>query len=176
MPRSAALFVPALMGVAACVLTAVAAEKRELLSSHNTVARFDGLSQHTCRGLTSLCPDRCGESGPLASFTIIRYRDYKKPGEYGDPKQTTFQFLVEDNMKRPKVPASLRDKVMALKPGDVVELDWIHEYVTNDGGSYPERPVVRLEKSNEPAGQLPPPKKPAPGKGRAGPAARATAL
>lgn len=176
MHRSAALLVPVLVGVAACALAAGVPEKRELLSSHNTVARFDGLSKHTCRGLTSLCPDRCGESGSLASFTIIRYRDYKKPGEYGDPKQTTFQFLVEDNMKHAKVPAELRDKVMALKPGDVVELDWIHEYVTNDGGSYPERPVVRLEKSKEAAGDLPPPKNPAPGKGRVAPAVRAVPL
>lgn len=119
--------------------------KRELLSAHDTQASFVGLKDHRCLGLTSLCPDRCGESGKLAVFKIVKYLDYKKPGEYGDPKQAEFMVLIEDNRKRPKVPAAIRDAILALKPGELVHLKWNHDYVTKDGSSFPERPIVMLE-------------------------------
>lgn len=120
------------------------AQQRELLSSHDTVARFAGLKEHRCRGLTSLCPDRCGESGKLATFDIVRYLDYRKPGEYGDPKQAQFLVLVEDNMGNAKVPAAILDAVHALKPGDLVRLQWNHDYVTQEGAKFPERPIRAL--------------------------------
>jgi hypothetical protein len=119
--------------------------KRELLSSHDTESSFVGLKDHRCMGLTSLCPDRCGESGKLATFKIVKYLDYKKPGEYGDRKQEEFMVLIEDNRKRPKVPVAIRDAILALKPGEMVHLKWNHDYVTKDGSSFPERPIVTLE-------------------------------
>ncbi len=119
-------------------------EQRELLSSHDTVARFSGLKQHKCMGLTSLCPDRCGESGTLATFEIVKYLAYEKPGEYGDPKQERFMVLIEDNMKNLKVPAAIRDAIVALKPGDLVRLQWNHDYVTRDGSKFPERPILKV--------------------------------
>lgn len=119
--------------------------KRELLSAHDTEASFLGLKDHQCMGLTSLCPDRCGESGKLAVFKIVKYLDYKKPGEYGDPKQEEFMVLIEDNRKRPRVPAAIRDAILALKPGELVHLKWHHDYVTKDGASFPGRPIVTLE-------------------------------
>jgi hypothetical protein len=97
-------------------------------------------------GLTSLCPDKCGESGALATFRIVNYVTYEKLGEYGDPKCDEFAFLVEDNMKHPKVPADIRATVNSLKQGDIVLLSWKHDYVTNQNGSAPERPLTRLEK------------------------------
>ena len=131
--------------------TPVVEEKRELLSSHDTEATFVGIKDHVCRGLTALCPDKCGESGKLATFKIVKYLDYKKPGEYGDPKQEEFMVLIEDNLKNPKVPAAIRDAVLALKPGAQVHLKWNHDYVTKEGTSSPERPIVELKPLAAPA-------------------------
>ena len=124
-----------------------AAEKRERLSSHSTIAKFTGIKDHRCMGLTGLCPDRCGSSGELASFEIIKYLAYKKTGEYGDAKQKDFQILIQDNMGKEKVPADILAKIRALKPGDKVKLDWNHDYVTKQGSSSPERPITKLEKA-----------------------------
>lgn len=124
-------------------------EQRQLLSSHDTVARFAGLKDHTCMGRTALCPDRCRHSGKLATFEIVKYLNYGKPGQYGDPQQTQFMVLIEDNMKSPKVPAAILNAVMALKPGDLVHLKWNHDYVTRNGSSFPERPIVLMEKQKE---------------------------
>lgn len=118
--------------------------QRVLLSVHETVARFTGLKDHQCMGRTSLCPDRCGDSGKLATFEIVKYLRYEKPGQYGDPKQERFMVLIEDNMKQPKVPAPIRDAILALKPGDLVDLQWNHDYVTRDRSSFPERPITKL--------------------------------
>lgn len=121
-------------------------QKRELLAEHETVAQFDGLQFQRCKGLTALCPDRCGGTGHFASFSIQGYLAYKKPGEYGDPKQERFAFQVDDNMKNAKVSVELRDAVNALKQGDYVLLNWRHDYVTQNGSSGPERPVTKLDK------------------------------
>lgn len=118
---------------------------RILLSSHSTVATFTGISDHRCTGLTALCPDQCGHSGKLASFKIVKYVSYEKPGEYGDPKQETFQLLIKDNMGNAKIPAAILKKINALKPGTEVLLDWDHDYITKEGSKFPERTIVRLE-------------------------------
>ncbi len=126
-------------------------ETRELLSEHKTIARLTAIKYHRCMGLTSFCPDNCGESGDQASFEILAYIDYQKPGEYGDPKSKEYQFLVEDNHKNPKLPKAMLDKVKALQPGDLVILNWRHDYVTRTeaGGGiskFPDRPLTTLEK------------------------------
>lgn len=123
---------------------AAPAEQRELLAAHETVAKFDGIADHVCMGRTSMCPDRCGHSGQMATFTIVKYLRYEKPGQYGDPKQDRFMVLVEDNQKNPKVPAAIRDAIMALKPGETVKLAWNHDYVTRGGSKSPERPIRQL--------------------------------
>ena len=128
----------------AAAATPVPDKQRDLLSAHDTVARFEGLKDHRCMGRTSLCPDRCGDSGKLATFVIVTYLNYQKPGEYGDPKQEKFMVLIEDNMKNPKVPKAIRDAVLALKPGDLVHLQWNHDYVTQAGSKFPERPLKDL--------------------------------
>jgi hypothetical protein len=133
----------------ACVLACAAEPKgdgRQMLSKHETVAVFEGLTQHTCRGLTSLCPDRCGHSGSLASFRIVHYIAYEKPGQYGDPKQERYQFLVEDNLKSLKVTKALKETLDGLKKDDYVRLDWQHDYVTKNRSSFPERTVTQLKK------------------------------
>ena len=128
----------------------LAPEKRELLSSHSTVAKFTGIKDHVCRGATGLCPDKCGSSGKLATFEIIEYLAYEKPGEYGDPKQTTFQILIKDNQGNAKISAEILATIESLKPDIKVKLSWNHDYVTKDKSSSPERPItkIELEKSN----------------------------
>lgn len=118
----------------------------ETLSRHETVAEFRGTSDHRCMGLTSRCPDACGHSGTLATFRIVHYVNHEKLGEFGDPKSDEFAFLVEDNKKNPKVTEVIRQTISALLPGDNVLLSWNHDYVTRNGNSAPERPVIRLEK------------------------------
>lgn len=119
---------------------------RELLAEHDTVAQFTGVAFQTCRGLTALCPDKCGSSGDFASFKILGYVLYQKRGEYGDPMTDNFIFQVEDNMKNPKVTPELRATITGLKKDDFVLLSWKHDYVTKDGSSSPERPVTKVSK------------------------------
>jgi hypothetical protein len=79
----------------------------------------------------------------------VNYLNFEKPGEFGDPKQEIFQILVEDNLKNPKVPAGIRDTILALKPGDTVHLKWNHDFVTRGGASSPERGITLLEKRKD---------------------------
>ena len=153
---AASLFVLMLAGSAlaappASQPAAKAKEKRELLAEQDTVAKFTGIAYQQCRGMTAQCPDNCGQSGDFASFDIVSYLAYRKPGQYGDPKTATYTFQVEDNRKNLKVPKELAAGVRGLKPGDYVLLSWRHDYVTRfeDGGgsaSSPERPVTKLQK------------------------------
>lgn len=121
--------------------------KRETLSRHETIAIFNGKSDYTCRGLTALCPDQCGHSGIMASFSIVEYLAYEKPGQYGDPKQSNFQFLAKTSDGELKVRASIYRQVEYLNPGDTVYLNYRHDYITTKGGSkFPERTVTKLTK------------------------------
>ena len=119
--------------------------KRELLSSHDTVAKFTGITDYKCHGRTALCPDDCGHSGRMANFEIVKYLGYEKPGKYGDEQQKTFKVLIEDNKKNAKVPAEILKAIEALKPDTTVHLKWNHDYVTKNGSSSPERPIVSIE-------------------------------
>ena len=119
--------------------------KRVTLGRHETIAEFQGLSEHTCRGRTALCPDRCGHSGTMAAFKIVEYIKFEKLSEYGK-QQETFPFLLEDNMGKVKVEEWIYDAMAHLIEGDRVLLSWNHDYVTRNGSSGPERPIVKLEK------------------------------
>ncbi|MDD4180137.1 MAG: hypothetical protein PHE87_00745 [Victivallaceae bacterium] len=136
--------------LSSCTVVEEPNKSTRTLARHETVAEFQGTKYHRCLGMTSLCPDKCGASGTIAVFKIINYLDYNKFGEYGDPKSEQFVFLIEDNMKNLKVPVNIRDTVNSLKEGDIVHLSWDHNYVTTDGGSGPERPITKLEKSSSP--------------------------
>lgn len=131
-----------------CMLSngADAGDKRELLSKHETVAQFQGITFQRCMFRTSLCPDRCGHSGNLASFRILKYLAYEKPGQYGDARQTRYLFMVEDSQKNAKITKELKEIVDGLKPGDYVRLNWQHDYVTRSGSKFPDRVVQKLEK------------------------------
>lgn len=130
-------------------------EKRELLANHETLAVFDGLKYRLCMGRTALCPKRCGDSGEFATFAIKKYLKYEKLGQYGDPKQEDFLVQVSDYDKKPKGDPKILETVKGLKKGDYVLLSWHHDYVTKEGSSFPERPIVKLESiSKEKAQEL----------------------
>ena len=128
--------------------TATQARKTTLLSSHMTIARFDGLKDHKCMGLTTLCPDRCGDSGKLAIFTIDKYVKYQKPGEYGDPEQKQYMIMYENTLGKSELTPEDKELISTLNPGDPVLLCWNHNYITDEesGSSYPERPLTVLKK------------------------------
>ena len=132
--------------LAACAYGGEIGERKTVtLARHETIAEFEGTNYHRCMGLTSMCPDQCGHSGTMANFRIIQYLKYEKLGEYGDPKSERFAFLLEDNLKHAKVDPLIQDAVTALNKGDGVLLSWNHDYVTVDGASGPQRPIVKLE-------------------------------
>ena len=133
-------------GTAADEPAAKPGEKRQLLSEHHTLATFDGVEFRLCRGRTALCPERCGHSGNFANFTIRKYVKYKKHGEYGDPEQKSFLIQISDFDKLPIGDPAFAKTIADLKKGDFVLLSWNHDYVTKEGVSSPERPIVKLEK------------------------------
>lgn len=63
-----------------------------------------------------------------------------------DPEQTSFLVQVSDYDKKPKGDPKILKTVKGLKKGDYVLLSWHHDYVTKDGTSSPQRPIVKLEK------------------------------
>ena len=124
--------------------------KLKTLAEHRTLARFEGAPYRLCRGLTAMCPERCGHSGEFATFAIVEYLHYHKPGKYGDPKQKTFRFQVSDFHRKPKGDPKLLEKVRKLKKDDLVLLEWHHLYGELLPGSFgPVRPVIELRKVSE---------------------------
>lgn len=122
-----------------------AVAKREMLSTHETIAEYQGMEYHTCMGRTSLCPEQCGDSGEYAIFKITKYVKYEKPGEYGDAKQETYRIHVTDFHRKP-LDKEQAANIAKLKKGDKVLLNWRHDYVTDKNGSkYPERVVTKLQ-------------------------------
>ena len=164
--RRPGLFGLALCGAAISLIAACAAagqrekdaqgEKRVLLAEHETLAAFEGVEYRLCQGRTALCPKTCGDSGEFALFTIRKYLKYKKHAEYGDPEQKTFQVQVSDYDRNPKGDPKVLAAVRGLKKGDAVLLSWRHDFVTRAAGaSFPERPLVRLEKADKNAAPAP---------------------
>ena len=120
--------------------------KRDLLSKHETVAKFDGLEQQQCFFMTSFCPDECGHGGSNAVFTIIKYLNYEKKGEYGDEKGDQYHVRVTDSVESTGLTPQVKKILESLNKGDYVLLSWNHDYVHTEGCSSPERPITKLVK------------------------------
>mmetsp|Transcript_10081 Transcript_10081/g.17563 ORF Transcript_10081/g.17563 Transcript_10081/m.17563 type:complete len:153 (-) Transcript_10081:535-993(-) len=121
---------------------------RDLLAKNVTIARFSQTKDRPCHFRTSLCPNDCGHAATVAEFSIERYLEYEKPGEYGDDKTAIFCFDMKRQQGNGPAAASqevFTQKVQTLQPGDWVRLSWLHEYVHDNGGHFPERPVTQLE-------------------------------
>lgn len=121
--------------------------REDLLSTHRTLATFQGIQHRPCMFRTALCPDRCGHGQDVATFKIDSYTDYQKPGEYGDPQMEQFMTGLKlsggDEMEGQS--QQMIDKVKSLNPGQKVKLDWDHIYVHDDHGAHPERPIKSIE-------------------------------
>lgn len=116
----------------------------ELLSDHVAEAEFTGVIHRKCLFRTSLCPDKCDHPKDFATFRIIKYLDYRKPGKYGDEKQEKLMVDVNAGHKPILQDASILKQIAALKPGDKVVLHWSHYYMHKDSSSFPERPVISI--------------------------------
>jgi len=112
-----------------------------------TVATFEGVEFRPCRLMTSLCPDRCGHAGNVATFSIDNYIAYGKYNEYGDGKDGRFLVKIDGGENTaPLIDKVNYAKIKELKKGSKVLLSWNHLYVTKteEGGfssKYPERPI-----------------------------------
>ena len=118
---------------------------RELLAEHETLAVLESVAFRQCRGRTAACPKDCGDSGEFATFKIVEYTHYKQHGKYGG-KQKSYHIQVSDFHRKPKGDPKILEAVRGLKEGDYVRLHWRHDYVTKNRSSFPERPIVKLEK------------------------------
>mmetsp|Transcript_4810 Transcript_4810/g.11797 ORF Transcript_4810/g.11797 Transcript_4810/m.11797 type:complete len:142 (-) Transcript_4810:1251-1676(-) len=122
--------------------------ERALLARNDTVAQYVGVTHRPCRFLTSLCPNNCGHAADTADFKILKYLVYERPGQYGDDQSEMFYFDLKTGQGRGPAKATQEEyaaKCAQLKPGDHVKLNWLHEYVTDGGSKFPERPVTLLE-------------------------------
>lgn len=107
---------------------------------------------------TSLCPDRCSHETQFARFDVTEHLEYSKPGEYGDAKSETVRpcgcecgenakvkavsLLVQVGFGIKQVRMNNADiiaQLESLKPGDAVRMQWVHDYVTRNNCSSPER-------------------------------------
>lgn len=112
------------------------------LSVHRTDAVYEGVRHLQCLHRTSLCPDKCGHARGVAVFRITAYREYVKDNpHHGDPEATEFLLPLKEGEE---VSADILAFAKALKAGDTVRLDWVHEYVRSQGASYPRRRVTQL--------------------------------
>lgn len=114
----------------------------EVLSTHRTDAVYEGTRHIPCRHRTALCPEKCGHATDVAVFRITAYRSHEKGNpSHGDPEAREFLLPLKAGES---VPADVLAATRALKAGDAVKLDWVHEYVRSEGASYPRRRVTRL--------------------------------
>lgn len=123
-------------------------DKRELLSSHQTIAVYQGKTDLRCLdGRTALCPKRCNHTGEGASFAIVDYVAFNKSHPKGDPKLNIFQFVTKGLDGTLKVRPQYNQQVEYLNVGDSVYLNFDHYFIsTKEGNVYPRRVLMKLEK------------------------------
>mmetsp|Transcript_22209 Transcript_22209/g.69549 ORF Transcript_22209/g.69549 Transcript_22209/m.69549 type:complete len:120 (+) Transcript_22209:187-546(+) len=116
----------------------VATFSRELLSAHSTTATFEGFVEGK-ESMLKVLPPRPNKQ--WATFKIVEYLSYEKPGSYGDEQKADAQFTEFDE--------ATAATIAALEKGQRVRLDWAHNYVTRVEGEgtskYPERVITKLE-------------------------------
>ena len=119
--------------------------KRDLLSSHSTIATFSGLEAGREPMLRIFPPQPAKE---WATFDIVEYNSFQKLGEYGDDPQEKFAFVSSEQS------VAVQEALASISKGAQVRLAWRHEYLTKlsrgeDGetfeSQYPERTVTLLE-------------------------------
>lgn len=118
----------------------------ETLAVHQTLARYEGVTQEPCRHMTADCPNACEHGGLYAHFTIVEYTGYEHRNKYGDPKQTEFvvRFAQKDGRPDADIAPPLQKMILELDEGQMVKLDWHHVLIEDETGSYPKRIIVQL--------------------------------
>lgn len=133
-------------GAAAFVEPAVVSRTADVLARLRARVVYAGVQRRKCVHLTSLCPDRCNHARAWASFGVIEWLAYEKPGQYGDDKAATFAVQLEPVEAGVEHAAGFLDAVAGLEPGDGLEIEWLHEYVTTTwvGGGSSKSPIRRV--------------------------------
>jgi hypothetical protein len=139
------LFGILLVGCRAMVQAPSPASSCETLAIHETLSTFQGITQKTCMGRTTRCPDSCGNSGLFASFKIEDYLSFESHSEHSK-KQTHYRVQLEDNHQTHLVSEELYQTLSSLSPAEKVHLTWKHDYISDNGASYPKRTVTLLKK------------------------------
>ena len=109
----------------------------QLLSRHDVLATFAGIQPSPMAGMQR---DTGGTVHEWARFDVTEYVEYEKPGQYGDAQKDKFMCEL------PKQSPEIRRIVETLQPGHNIRLAWNHNYVTENGASFPERTIVRIDR------------------------------
>jgi hypothetical protein len=120
-----------------------------VLSTHDLMAEFVGIRHQPCHFRTSLCPDRCDHACDLAVFKTVGYVSWKKLSKYGEEPQALYHYRVSAAKNGTQMDTNLISTIKALKPGQLVHLQWEHQYLVTAQSSSPDRPITKLELLNE---------------------------
>jgi len=124
----------------------ISIRRNEHFATFLTLATYEGTSWRECMFRTALCPNNCGHSGNMATFSVDKYIVYAKFHEYGDGKDGKFLVLIDNGENtKPLIDEKSYETIKSLKKGDRVLLSWNHLYVTETVGEFksqfPERPI-----------------------------------
>ncbi len=114
------------------------------LSRHELLAQFVEIRHQPCLFKTSLCPDRCGHACDVAVLKTVGYFAWEKFSKYGEDPQGTFYYKVSPAKTNEATDEKIQNQLKGLQPGQWVKLEWEHQYLVNDHGSYPARPITHL--------------------------------
>lgn len=118
-------------------------EQRETMYAYAANATYLGSRHQPCRFRTSLCPHQCGHATDVYRFHLDQLTATKNEASshvrWVTPEEAGKEHLVGEADLN-----SYIELAKSLKPGDMVALEWSHDYVTRGGSSFPDRPVTRL--------------------------------
>ncbi len=117
----------------------------EELARTEVIARLVWVKDIPCMHRTALCPDKCNHGGLTACFEVLHPLSYEKKGEYGDPKPeagTKIHIALEHVEEGQAI--EIVEEIKKMKPLTLVQLTHVHEYVKNEGSSYPVRRIIKL--------------------------------
>lgn len=120
---------------------------RELMYAYEGRAIFLEKYHQPCRFLTSLCPINCGHATDLYKFQLTNLSATKNEQsshvQWVTPVEPNSTHLISS---KDLSVSGLLEIVESLQAGDTVQLAWNHDYLTNNGGSYPEYPITLLQR------------------------------
>ena len=102
---------------------------REVLSEHETIAEFQGLTYHVCHADVVGCPEFCSDSGEFTNFRIVKYLEHQAAGESNHSRMEEFRLRVSDFHRKP-INSELEPLIRSLGKGDRILLSWCNEEVT----------------------------------------------